>query len=127
MEDGWTSDPFEPEIRNGKIFGRGTIDDKGPVTAALYAMKYVAENTKVNKRVRLIIGLNEEKDWECINHYKEKEEYPTVGFSPDADFPCIYAEKGIVTVKIESSYKLDNCEILEFDTGNNAINVVPKY
>lgn len=127
MEDGWTSDPFEPEIRDGKIFGRGTIDDKGPVVAALYAMKYVAENTKVNKKVRLIVGLNEEKDWECINYYKQKEEYPNIGFSPDADFPCIYAEKGIVTVKMESSYKLDNCEILEFDTGNNAINVVPKY
>ena len=84
--------PFEPKIENNKIYGRGAIDDKGPVMAALFAMKEVKDTMKVNKRVRLILGLNEEKDWKCINYYKQKEEHPTIGFSPDADFPCIYAE-----------------------------------
>jgi len=125
--DGWTSSPFLPEIRNNKLYGRGAIDDKGPVIASLYAMKAVAENCKVNKRVRLILGVNEEKNWKCINYYKQNEEAPTIGFSPDADFPCIYAEKGIVTIMLEHEFSMDNIEILEVDCANNAINVVPKY
>lgn len=127
MEDGWKSNPFEAEIRDGKIYGRGAIDDKGPVISALYAMKAVQEKMQINKRVRLILGLNEEKDWKCINYYKQNEELPTIGFSPDADFPCIYAEKGIITIKFEHEFGINNCEILEISTGNNAINVVPKY
>ena len=127
FEDGWKSNPFIPEIRDGKLYGRGAIDDKGPVIASLYAMKAVQEKMKVNKRIRLILGLNEEKNWKCINYYKQNEEAPTIGFSPDADFPCIYAEKGIITVKLEHEFGIENCEILEVSTGDNAINVVPKY
>ena len=127
VEDGWKSNPFVPEVRDGKLYGRGAIDDKGPVIASLYAMKAVQEKMKINKRIRLILGLNEEKDWKCINYYKRNEELPNIGFSPDADFPCIYAEKGIITIKIEHEFGIENCEILEVSTGNNAINVVPKY
>ena len=93
--------PFEPQIYENKIYGRGAIDDKGPTIAALYAMKVIKDIGKINKRVRLIIGLNEEKSWKCINYYKEHEEIPSLGFSPDADFPCIYAEKSIIHPFIE--------------------------
>lgn len=127
IEDGWTSSPFEAEVRDNKLYGRGTIDDKGPVIASLYAMKAVMEKSNVNKRVRLILGLNEEKNWQCINYYKQNEEIPTIGFSPDADFPCIYAEKGIITIKLEHDFNIDGAEILEISCGGNAINVVPKY
>ena len=103
--DGWTKcDPFEPVIEDNKLYGRGAIDDKGPVIASLYAMKYVMDTMNVNKRVRLILGLNEEVSWKCIEYYKQHEELPTFGFSPDADFPCIYAEKGFLNAFIESSY-----------------------
>jgi succinyl-diaminopimelate desuccinylase len=127
FEDGWNTKPFTAEILENKMYGRGTIDDKGPVIASLYAMKAVAEKMKVNKRVRLILGVNEEKNWECINYYKQNEEAPTIGFSPDADFPCIYAEKGIITVKISHDWNIDGAEILDVSCGDNAINVVPKY
>ena len=126
IEDGWTSSPFKAEVRDNKIYGRGTIDDKGPVIASLYAMKAVSENMKLGKRVRLIIGLNEEKDWECINYYKRNEELPTISFSPDGNFPCIYAEKGIITIRLEHEYKLNLGEIIEISSSDNAINVVPK-
>ena len=128
--EGWEQDPFKAEIYNGKIFGRGTIDDKGPVMAALYAMKAVMDLSKVNKRVRLILGTNEENDWKCIDYYKEHEEWPTIGFSPDAGFPCIYAEKGIETIYFENEYLITNntgLKIKSIDCKNNAINVVPKY
>lgn len=126
-EDGWTTPPFNPEVRDNKLYGRGAIDDKGPVIASLYAMKAVAESCKVNKRIRLILGLNEECGWKCIERYKEIEEYPTIGFSPDANFPAIYAEKGILSLSLTNNFSLDNFEIIEIDCNNNAINVVPKY
>lgn len=127
--DGWDTPPFEATIKNGRIYGRGAIDDKGPVIASLYAMKAIKDNLKINYRVRLILGVNEEKDWKCIKHYKEKEELPIIGFSPDADFPCIYAEKGIATLYFKddySKYKNFSIKISKIDCNNNAINVVPK-
>ena len=127
--DNWTYPPFSATIFDNKIYGRGAIDDKGPVIASLYAMKYVLDNCKVNKRVRLILGLNEENDWKCINYYKKHEESPTIGFSPDADFPCIYAEKSILTSYFSMNYTKSDYDISiqEFDCNNNAINVVPKF
>lgn len=128
IDDGWHFPPFEPTIEDGKLFARGAIDDKGPVVSALYAMKILNENYKLNKRVRLILGLNEEVDWKCIEHYKEKEEWPSISFSPDADFPCIYAEKMILSLKVMSRFDLpEYVKIIEFNDKNNAINVVPKY
>ena len=126
--DNWTYPPFSATIFDNKIYGRGAIDDKGPVIASLFAMKYVLDNYKIHKKVRLILGLNEENDWKCIDYYKEHEESPTIGFSPDADFPCIYAEKSILTSYFSMNYNKSNYDISiqEFDCNNNAINVVPK-
>lgn len=88
------------------------------------------DNCKINKRVRLILGLNEENDWKCINYYKQHEESPTIGFSPDADFPCIYAEKTILTSYLKMNYKdLLNKDIIitNINCNNNPLNVVPKF
>ena len=127
-EDGWKYEPFGGTIDNGNIYGRGAIDDKGPVMATLYAMKAVMEQCTVNKRVRLILGLNEERDWKCIEYYKKHEESPIVGFSPDADFPCIYAEKGLLTTYLEQKISSnEKIRITNIDCNANAINVVPKY
>lgn len=127
IEDGWTTPPFTPSIRDNKLFGRGSIDDKGPVVSALYAMKAIKDSLSVSKRVRLILGLNEEKSWKCINYYKSHEEPPTIGFSPDANFPGIYAEKGIMSVQLKNKFEIKDYTILEINCKNNAINVVPKY
>ena len=127
-EDDWTYSPFNAKIDNANIYGRGTIDDKGPVIAALYAMKAVADNYTLNKRVRLILGLNEENDWKCIERYKETEELPNISFSPDAGFPCIYAEKTIESLYLKEKYTKNPLLYIEnISTNNNAINVVPKY
>lgn len=129
MADGWKTEPFSPNIRDQKIYGRGAIDDKGPVIASLYAMKVILDSgKKINKRVRLILGLNEEKSWKCIEHYKQMaEETPTISFSPDADFPCIYAEKGILSIQLRHPFSIPNMTILAVDCHQNALNVVPKY
>jgi len=144
-EEDWTYSPFIPTIVNNRIYGRGAIDDKGPVISSLYAMKtvmdyYKENNLTFNKRVRLIVGLNEEKDWKCIEYYKKHEEIPSMGFSPDSDFPCIYAEKSVVSLLLSdkitnistvSKNKISNktplITIENIDCDNNAINVVPKF
>ena len=133
--ENWTYLPFDAQIVDNKIYGRGSIDDKGPVIASLYAMKAVMDYCKknsisINKRVRLILGLNEERNWKCIDYYKEHEEIPSIGFSPDADFPCIYAEKGLISPFLIMDYSnfLDKDIILtNIDCNNNPLNVVPKY
>ena len=128
-ENDWTFSPFNATIDNNNIYGRGTIDDKGPAIAVLYAMKAVADNYDIkDKRVRLILGLNEENAWKCIERYNETEEIPDISFSPDANFPCIYAEKTIESLYLKQKYeKKPTIYIENISTNNNAINVVPKF
>ncbi|KAB7705860.1 dipeptidase PepV [Bacillus aerolatus] len=131
--DGWTTDPFGGELKEGKIFGRGAIDDKGPTMAAYYAMKIIKElGLPLYKRVRMIIGTDEESDWRCVDRYFEKEEMPSVGFAPDADFPIIYAEKGIADFDLvqQSNKSANSCSgdvIVHFFESGRRYNMVPDY
>lgn len=125
--DGWSVNPFDLTIDGDKVYGRGTIDNKGPTLVALYAMKALADSgAPINKRVRLIIGGDEEgEQWHCMNRYKATEEAPTYAFSPDSGYPAIYAEKGILNVCIKK--KLEPAiHNLGFFSGNQ-INTVPDY
>lgn len=98
----WASHPFGPVERDGMLFGRGTQDDKGPTLAALFAVKALLDaGVTFNKRVRFIFGTDEETLWRGINRYKENEELPTMGFTPDACFPLVYAEKGLLQCVLE--------------------------
>lgn len=100
--DGWTRDPFGGEIADGKIFGRGTTDDKGPTIAVLYAMKALKEKTTPPARIRLILGQTEENgEWRDIEAYTEAEEIPECGFTPDGDFPAIQNELGAMVFQVE--------------------------
>ncbi|AEH46828.1 dipeptidase PepV [Parageobacillus thermoglucosidasius] len=129
--DGWSSDPFAAEIRDGKIYARGAIDDKGPTMAAFYAMKIVKElGLPLSKRVRMIIGTDEESEWRCVEHYFQHEEMPTMGFAPDADFPIIYAEKGIadIDLRMERTETSGDSEIrLQSFQAGRRYNMVPDF
>ena len=94
--DGWTvTEPFEPIIKNGAIYGRGTSDDKGPAMAALYAMRAVKElGIDINKNCRLILGSDEECGSSDIPYYYAEEKAAPMTFSPDGEFPVINIEKG---------------------------------
>lgn len=103
--DGWQQDPFGGEIIDGKIYGRGTSDDKGPAVAALFAMKAVLNAGLVpKKKVRLILGCDEESGWDDIRYYKEHVDMPDFGFSPDASYPVINTEKGIEQMKLSAKF-----------------------
>lgn len=98
--NGWNSDPFKAEIRNGRVYGRGTIDDKGPALSALYALYAVKEaGIPLEKKVRILLGCDEEKDWQCINRYKQTEADPDLAFSPDGQYPLVHSEMSICQTK----------------------------
>lgn len=128
--DGWTTPAYSADIRDGKIFARGAIDDKGPTMAAYYAMKILKElGLPLSKRVRMILGTDEESNWKCVDHYFKNEEMPTIGFAPDADFPIINAEKGISDIQVVqngSEEKKGTYELVSFESGRR-LNMVPDF
>lgn len=127
--DGWDFDPYGGIIDDDKIYGRGAMDDKGPAVATLYAMKALKDsNTKLNKKVRLILGTDEEAGWGCMDYYFKHEEAPNISFTPDADFPVIHAEKGIIIFDLIYDLESDDSNIKLMDiSGGNAPNMVPDY
>ena len=128
--DDWIYPPYGGELHDEKIYGRGAIDDKGPAIAALYAMKALKESgIELNRKTRLIIGTNEESGWGCMDYYFKNEKVPDMAFTPDADFPVIHGEKGIIVFDL--IFKLSNsknCDIIIKDIkGGNAPNMVADY
>jgi len=125
--DGWTHPPFAGEIADGKIFGRGAIDNKGPVVSAFFAMKALKDLDLVpEKRVRLILGLDEETGWIGMKRYLEKVKAPDFGFTPDAEFPAIHAEKGVLIFDIAKKFTKSENKGLELRSfkGGEAPNMV---
>lgn len=116
--NGWARDPFGGEIADGRIWGRGAMDDKGPAFCALYAMKALKdEGFRPNKTIKLIVGCNEENGWACIEHYEKAAAMPEVGFSPDGGFPVIYAEKGILHVRLH--FPVSDAPFIFFEGGES--------
>ena len=125
---GWETDPFDPVIKDDRIYARGSSDDKGPSMAAYYAIKMIKDlDLPVSKKVRFILGTDEESTWKGIAHYLETEQEPDFGFSPDANFPIINGEKGNATVLIETGGEAEGAthELVSFDSGLRA-NMVPQ-
>lgn len=129
--DNWTYPPYGAEIHDDKIYGRGTIDDKGPAIATLYAMKAIKESgVKLSKKIRIIFGLDEESGWEGLNYYLKHEKAPGVAFTPDADFPAINGEKGLLIFDLVKDFtnkpSSKGVRILSIKGGNRP-NMVPDY
>lgn len=123
--DGWVCDPFQPEVIGGKLYGRGVLDNKGPMAVCLHALKILKDmHVPFQKKIRLIIGANEETDWRCVDYYfnKKKITPPKISFTPDAEFPLKHAEKGVFQYQLITEIKEDI--VLE---GGNAYNSVPEY
>lgn len=126
--DGWTYPPYGGEIHHNRIYGRGAIDDKGPALAALYAMKAVMESgAPVNKKVRLILGTDEESGWECMDYYFKKQPMPDLGITPDGNYPVIHAEKGIIHAQLKKNFNMGDISGSSISSlkGGSRPNMVP--
>ncbi len=129
--EGWTLPPFTGTVKDGKVYGRGALDNKGPAIAALFALSAIQENCiTLNKRVRLMFGCDEESGWADMDFYKESGgEIPTMAISPDASFPIINAEKGLMHLELKKQkgdMAKDGLRILKIN-GGDRVNVVPAF
>ena len=123
--DGWKYPPYGAVIENGRMYGRGTSDDKGPTVAALYAMKAVKDaGIPLRRKVRLIVGCDEESGWEDIEHYNKVATMPRMGFSPDASYPIINIEKGICRLALHGKLSSEGLRVIAFNNGERP-NVIP--
>lgn len=125
---GWTSDPYTARIADGKIFGRGAIDDKGPAVSVIYAMKALKELDLPMKRgFRLILGTNEENGSADLAYYFKKEAPPKYTFTPDGSYPLINIEKGMIrcTFSAKAAQPMNEKALMELQ-GGTVINAVPE-
>jgi len=119
----WQFPPFGAVINDGKLYGRGAIDNKGPLMASYYAVKTLLEaKVKFKKKLRLIFGYDEETNMRCVQEYLKHEKMPDYSFAPDGSFPLIYGEKGHFTGEVKGSIKDDL--IIEYKSGTRG-NIVP--
>ena len=117
----WTYAPYSATEVDGKIFGRGVIDDKGPTALILYALKELKDSGFIpSRKIKLIVGCDEESGSACMEHYKKVAKMPKQGFSPDGEFPVIYAEKGMYRV----AFKQKKSSRLLKVQGGERINIV---
>lgn len=126
----WEHDPFELFEDDGKLFGRGSIDDKGPVLAALYGAAALKKfGFEPQKPLRFIFGTNEETKMAGVAEYVKKEKMPLGGFTPDAEWPVVIGEKGIFHFELASKWNQDDAKdepltLISFESGT-AKNIVP--
>ena len=127
--DGWSFNPWGGEIKDDRIFGRGTMDDKGPSIAALFALAALRDSgMPLKRRIRIIFGCNEETGARDLKYYLANGgEIPVMGFTPDAEYPVINGEKGIINVTYGHSYKQTGELKLLSIQGGTAANVTPAY
>ena len=125
--DGWSFDPWGGEIKGDRIFGRGTMDDKGPSIAALFALAALRDSgLPLKRRIRILFGCNEETGARDVKYYLAKGgEIPVMGFTPDAEYPVINGEKGIINVTYTHSYAQTGGLKLVSVNGGTAANVTP--
>ncbi|MCM0583243.1 dipeptidase PepV [Weissella diestrammenae] len=124
--EGWTKEPFTPVIEDGRLYARGASDDKGPSMIAYYAVKMLKDlNLPMKRRVRLVMGIDEESDWTGMDEFFQTEGYPTMGFSPDAEFPIINGEKGNVSQVVRfNGTNGGTVKLISFSAGQRP-NMVP--
>ena len=98
---GWKQPPFSGYLKDGVIYSRGVLDNKGPIFSCLYALYALKELGIVpDRQVRIIFGCDEETGFEDLKYYLSKEKPPVMGFTPDCKYPVVYAERGRALVEI---------------------------
>ena len=127
--DGWTSDPFKLALRDGKLYGRGVIDNKGPSIAAMYAL-YCARDLcpELKHGVQLILGSGEETGFDDVTQYLKKNTPPPNVFTPDAEYPVVNIEKGRFMPVFGAKWEKDTTlpRIISV-VGGKTPNIVPDY
>jgi len=113
--------------KDGILYGRGVVDNKGPVLCVLEAMNKLKQSGyKPRSTIRLILGCNEESGSKCIERYRAEQAIPKASFVPDADFPVVISEMGILHLKVTLNIVGLKKSGITINGGERA-NVVPSY
>jgi succinyl-diaminopimelate desuccinylase len=129
--NGWTHPPYSATYKDGVIYGRGVSDNKGPAIMALFAIKALIESGEpINRKLKVLFGTNEESGMEDLKYYAKNVKTPDLSLVPDASFPVVKGEKGIMTFKFQTIFKekmlTDDIKVVS-GTAGNAVNSVPDY
>ncbi len=128
--DGWDTEPFTLVRRDGRLYGRGALDDKGPLISCLYAMHWLHTSGQIpeNTSLRMIVGVDEEESWGCIRHYLDRaERLPDCSIVPDGNFPMIFCEKGLLDFDLVAGTRVNHgaaVRLTSLDCGGSR-NIVP--
>lgn len=103
----WTSPPFSPQLRNGRIYGKGSVDDKGPLAAMMMAFAQLARSTELRGTLLLVAAAEEEVGGQLGTHWLAQ-----AGLLPTLDFAVVgeqtenrvaTAHKGVMRATITAS------------------------
>lgn len=127
--DGWSVPPYGGVVKDGRIYGRGTMDDKGPTVCALYGLKAIKDaGAPLQRRIRILFGLNEETGSADMKYYRAHGgEIPVMGFTPDGEYPIINGEKGLITETYRKELTQSGNLTIQRIAGGTAPNIVPNY
>ena len=122
--EGWLSDPYAPEVRDGWLYGRGVGDNKNAAVGGFYIMKALRElNVPVKHNIHLYLGSSEEAGMQDLLYYKEHYPLPEFSLVPDAGFPGSIGEFGMLRIKFTAEQAFSGAvKALEAGT---ALNIVP--
>ena len=122
--EGWIFQPFEPFIRDGLLFGRGSQDNKGPTIATMYIMECLHTlGIPTRYPLRMFFGCDEERGMRDLEYYASRFPCPKLSIIADSGFPVCYGEKGIIEADLEAGHPFSQ-EVVSF-SGGTASNMVP--
>ena len=106
--DGWTSPPFSPEIRDGRIYGRGASDDKGNFYPLLFVACELAKANRLPVNIRCLIEGEEESGGTSAHDWLERDDRGAdcvIVFDSDmrdAQTPALtVATRGIISFSVD--------------------------
>ena len=126
---GWRYPPFGGVVSDGRVYGRGTVDNKGPAITCLYALKVLKElGLESKSRMRIYFGCCEENGMKDLPKYLDRFGSPDLGFVPDSQFPLAYCERGVFFLRAyaDAIASDQNIRLVSFE-GGKARNMVPDY
>lgn len=124
--EGWETDPYTLTREGGRLYGRGSADNKGPAVAVLFALRAVKElGLPISKNVRFLFGTDEENGSSDMAYYTQKEKLPTKLFTPDGDYPVINLEKGMIRGEVGAETPAGGKKTVVSAHGGATINAVP--
>lgn len=91
----WSHDPWSGKVKDGRIWGRGAIDDKGPIAAVMFGMRALLDRgVPLRRKILLLVGTDEESANEDVAHYLKVRKAPAQTIVVDSNYPVVCAEKG---------------------------------